>query len=77
METLRIEWLGLVLNAFLIAATLSIPILVGILILRIMRRGISADRKVLEEEVNSQLDAITATQIGIINQLQGSSEQPA
>jgi ABC-type sulfate transport system permease subunit len=65
MEHLWGEWLVIALNAVMIALILTAPILVGILIMRALRKGINADRQSFEDEILSKLQEIAATQAEI------------
>ncbi len=58
MELLRMDFLILTLNAILIALILTAPLLVGLLIIRLLRKGISDDRKAFEDEIRSKLGEI-------------------
>ena len=62
-------WIVLVLNGIMIALILTAPILVGILIIRILRRGVTEDRQAFEELIKSKLEEIAETQEEIKKQL--------
>ncbi len=70
MNSFQPEWLVIALNAVLCALVLTVPILVGFLVLRVLRRGVSEDRQVFEEEVRSKLDEISEAQADIARQLE-------
>lgn len=74
MENFRPEWLTLALNAILCALVLTVPLLVGMIILGVLRRGVSEDRRSFEEEVRSKLGEIAESQAEIARQLETLSE---
>jgi hypothetical protein len=61
MVNLYGEWLMIILNAIIIALILTAPFLVGILVIRVLRRNITADRRSFEDEVRSKLLEISET----------------
>ena len=61
MVNLYGEWLMIILNAIIIALILTAPFLVGILVIRVLRRNITADRRSFENEVRSKLLEISET----------------
>jgi hypothetical protein len=69
MDSFQPEWLVLVLNAILCALVLTVPVLVGFLVLRVVRRGVSEDRQDFEGEVISKLGEIAETQADMRQQL--------
>ena len=62
-------WIVLVLNGIMIALILTAPILVGILIIRILRRGVTEDRQAFEDLIKTKLEEIAKTQEEIKKQL--------
>ncbi len=69
MEPLRMDFLILALNAILIALILTAPLLVGLLIIRLLRKGISDDRTTFEDEIRSKLSEIEETQAELMVEL--------
>ena len=69
MEPLRIDFLILALNAILIALILTAPLLVKLLIIRLLRKVISGDRTVYEDEIRSKLREIEKTQAELMVEL--------
>jgi uncharacterized membrane-anchored protein YhcB (DUF1043 family) len=65
MEPFYGEWIILILNAVIIALVLAAPILVGIFLMRILRKGVSKDRQQFEEEISARLQEITQSQAEI------------
>jgi hypothetical protein len=59
MEGLATEWLVIIMNAIVIAVILTIPLLLAIIAMRILRRGVLQDRREFEEEVRTRLEQIT------------------
>lgn len=58
MESLWGEWIIIAINAVLIALIITAPILVGILIIRLLRKGVSEDRRIFEDEIKAELTEI-------------------
>ncbi len=69
MEPLRMDFLILALNAILIALILTAPLLVGLLIIRLLRKGISDDRTTFEDDIRSKLREIEETQAELMVEL--------
>jgi hypothetical protein len=70
MDAFLGEWLVLAMNAFLIALLLVVPVLGGVFVLRIFRRGVSEERHDFEAEVMSKLGELAAAQEQITRQLE-------
>jgi uncharacterized membrane-anchored protein YhcB (DUF1043 family) len=68
-------WIVLVLNGIMIALILTAPILVGILIIRVLRRGVTEDRQAFEDSMMSKLEEIAETQEELKKQLDHLSRQ--
>ncbi|HEY43304.1 MAG TPA: hypothetical protein G4O11_04900 [Anaerolineae bacterium] len=62
-------WIVLVLNGIMIALILTAPLLVGILIIRVLRRGVTDDRRAFEDDIRSKLGEITESQAEMKKQL--------
>jgi len=58
MEPVRIDLLILALNVILIALILTAPLLVGLLIIRVLRKWMAEDRKAFEDDIRSKLGEI-------------------
>lgn len=71
MVNLYGEWLMIILNAIIIALILTAPFLVGILVIRVLRRNITADRHSFEDEVRSKLQEISITLAEIKQKMDG------
>jgi hypothetical protein len=69
MEPLQMDFLILALNAILIALILTAPLFVGLLIIRLLRKGISVDRNDFEDDVRSKLGKIEETQAELMVEL--------
>ena len=69
MEPYFANWLVLLLNAILIALILTAPLLVGILIIRVLRKGVSEDRQAFEDEIRSKIGEIAESQSEIKGRL--------
>ena len=61
METLSTQWLVMVMNGVVIALVLTFPLLLGMIIMRIFRKGVSRDRHEFEDEVISKLGEMSST----------------
>ena len=60
MESLWVEWILKIINAILLTLAITTPLLVGILLIRVLRKGVTEDRKGFEEEAISKLSEIQA-----------------
>lgn len=69
MEPLRIDFFVLAFNAILIALILTAPFLVGLLIIRVLRKGISDDRRDFEDDIRSKLGEIAEAQAEVKKEL--------
>jgi hypothetical protein len=58
MESLSSEWIIIAINAIIIALIITAPLLVGILVIRVIRKGVSEDRRTFEDEVKAELAEI-------------------
>ena len=67
METFSAQWLVIIMNAIVIALILTAPLLLAILFMRILRKGVSQDRQVFEEEIRSKLGEISISLAEIKN----------
>jgi hypothetical protein len=63
------EWIVLFLSAVIITLLLTAPILMAVLIIRILRKGVSSDRQRFEEEVLEKLEEINAIQASMMKKL--------
>ena len=75
MEPFYGEWIVLVLNGIIIALVLTAPVLVGVLVIRALRKGVSRDRQEFEHEIREKLEAIVESQELIRKQLDDSSSR--
>ncbi len=73
METFGGEWLVLAFNAILIAIVITIPLLVGLIILRFLRRGVSEDRRAFEDQVLAKLGEMADSLADIARRSEGGS----
>lgn len=71
MVNLYGEWLMIILNAIIIALLLTAPVLVGIIVMRVLRSNITADRRSFEDEVRSKLQDISETLEEIMRKVDG------
>lgn len=71
MVNLYGEWLMIILNAIIIALILTAPVLVGIIVMRVLRSNITADRRSFEDEVRSKLQDISETLEEIMRKVDG------
>jgi hypothetical protein len=69
MEPFRVDFLVLALNTTLIALILTASLLVGLLIIRVLRKGVSEDRRIFEEDIRSKLGEIAELQKEVVKQL--------
>jgi uncharacterized membrane protein YhiD involved in acid resistance len=69
MEPFWGEWLALAIYAIVLALILTAPLLVGILIIRVLRKRVSEDRQAFENEIRSKLEVIAESQTEMKKQL--------
>ena len=62
MQVFWTEWLILAVNGLVIALILTAPFLVGMLIIRVLRKRVSEDRRSFEDETRSKLAQLAESQ---------------
>ena len=69
MQVFWTEWLILAVNGLVIALILTAPFLVGMLIIRVLRKRVSEDRRSFEDETRSKLAQLAESQAEMKKQL--------
>ena len=69
MQVFWTEWLVLAVNGLVIALILTAPFLVGMLIIRVLRKRVSEDRRSFEDETRSKLAQLAESQAEMKKQL--------
>jgi len=66
MESLWVEWILKIINAILLTLVITTSLLIGILLIRVLRKGVTEDGKGFEEgtitklsEIQAQLDGLS------------------
>jgi hypothetical protein len=60
MESLWGEWILIIINAIILTLVITTPLLVGILLIRVLRKGGTKDKQGFEEEAMPKLSVIQA-----------------
>jgi len=61
MDSFSSEWLIMLFNTIVFGLILAVPILAVILLIRVLRRGVSQDRRDFEDDLKSKLEGITVS----------------
>ena len=75
MDIYRTEWYVLVLNGILIALVCTAPLLIAFIAIRILRSGVSEDRRKFEQQVSARLDKMAASLEEIKKQVEALSKR--